>query len=66
MEKRTENQMDYMNFLLKEIRTLEKRIQPHDTGHIHTTIHTLEDRVEEIQGEINEINRKLVDEIQSR
>ncbi len=55
-----------MNFLLKEIRTLEKRIQPHDTGHIHTTIHTLEDRVEEIQGEINEINRKLVDEMQSR
>ena len=41
-----------MNFLLKEIRMLEKKIQPHDTGHIHTTIGTLENRVKEIQNEI--------------
>ena len=46
------DQMDHMNFLLKEIRILEKKIQPHDTGHIHTTISTLENRVEEIQNEI--------------
>ena len=44
--------MDHMNFLLKEIRMLEKKIQPHDTGHIHTTIGTLENRVKEIQNEI--------------
>ena len=31
---------------------LEKKIQPHDTGHIHTTISTLENRVKEIQNEI--------------
>jgi hypothetical protein len=37
---------------MKEIRILEKKIQPHDTGHIHTTINTLENRVEEIQNEI--------------
>ena len=44
--------MDHMNFLTKEIRMLEKKIQPHDTGHIHTTISTLENRIEEIQNEI--------------
>ena len=44
--------MEHMNFLLKEIRILEKKIQPHDTGHIHTTISTLENRVKEIQNEI--------------
>jgi hypothetical protein len=55
-----------MIFLLKEIRILEKRIQPHDTGHIHTTIRTLEDRVDEIQDEIDQHNRKHVDEMQFR
>ena len=62
----TENQMEHMIFLLKEIRILEKRIQPHDTGHIHTTIRTLDNRVKEIQDKIDQHNRKYVDEIQSR
>ena len=28
---------------------LKAKIQPHDTGHIYTTISTLEDRVEELK-----------------
>ena len=47
-----ESKMNYMNFLLHEIRILRERIQPHDTGHIHTTINTLEQRVNEIQREM--------------
>tara|TARA_R100001163_G_scaffold7268_2_gene7680 strand:+ start:1078 stop:1317 length:240 start_codon:yes stop_codon:yes gene_type:complete len=47
-----ESKMNYMNFLLYEIRILRERIQPHNTGHIHTTINTLEQRVNEIQREM--------------
>ena len=43
-----ESKMNYMNFLLYEIKILRERIQPHNTGHIHTTINTLEQRVNEI------------------
>jgi len=35
--------------LMEEIAILKTKIQPHDTGHIHTTISTLEDRVEELK-----------------
>ena len=35
--------------LMEEIAILKSRLQPHDTGHIHTTISTLESRVEEIR-----------------
>tara|TARA_A100001515_G_C4496955_1_gene185308 strand:+ start:177 stop:377 length:201 start_codon:yes stop_codon:yes gene_type:complete len=47
-----ESKMNYMNFLLHEIKVLRERIQPHGTGHIHTTINTLEQRVNEIQKEM--------------
>ena len=47
-----ESKMNYMNFLLYEIKILRERIQPHNTGHIHTTINTLEQRVNEIQREM--------------
>jgi len=52
MDEELKDRIDHMNFLLKEIRILEKRIKPTDTGHIHTTISTLEHRVKEIQEEI--------------
>ena len=32
-----------------EIDLLKSRIEPHDTGHIHTTISTLEHRVRELE-----------------
>ena len=52
MDEELKDRIDHMNFLLKEIRILEKRIKPTDTGYIHTTISTLENRVKEIQEEI--------------
>ena len=45
--------------LKDELEVLEKQIQPHDTGHIHTTISTLSHRIEELQSEeITEEGRK--------
>lgn len=46
--------MNHMNVLLAEIKILEKRIEPHATGHIITTINTLKSRVEELQ--VNMLN----------
>ena len=40
--------MNHVRALKEEINVLKDRIQPHDTGHIHTTISTLEERVKEI------------------
>lgn len=41
---------DHINALLLEIDILRLRLQPHDTGHIHTAISVLQSRVEEILG----------------
>jgi len=38
----------HLNFLHKEIAELKTRLEPHDTGHIHTAISVLENRVEEV------------------
>jgi len=38
----------HLNFLHKEIAELKTRLEPQDTGHIHTTISVLETRVEEV------------------
>jgi len=40
--------MEHIIHLIREIDYLRTQIQPHDTGHIHTTISTLESRVEEL------------------
>ena len=45
-------QMNHVKHLEFEIRELQGRLQPHDTGHIHTTINTLESRVEEIRNSL--------------
>ena len=50
--------MNHMRALQEEINVLKERIQPHDTGHIHTTINTLEERVKEINKQI-ENNRNM-------
>lgn len=42
-------EVERLMFLLEEIQTLKSRLQPHDTGHIHTTISVLEDRVAEVK-----------------
>jgi hypothetical protein len=52
--------MDHMFALMEEVRVLVGRLEPRDTGHIHTTINVLNDRVEELRrglsrsGELNE------------
>ena len=47
-------EIDRLVMLMEEIAILKSRLQPHDTGHIHTTINTLESRVEEIRNNLEE------------
>lgn len=49
-----EQQVDHMIALMEEITILTQRLQPHDTGYLHTTINTLKDRVNEIKREVKE------------
>ena len=51
--------MNHVRMLNEEITVLKGRIQPHDTGHIYTTISTLEERVQEIN---EELERNKLDE----
>ena len=44
--------------LMDEIRIAKSKLQPHDTGHIHTSISYLESRVEEIQQNIEKVLKK--------
>ena len=41
--------IDRLIFLMEEIAILQSKLRPEDTGHIHTTISTLQNRVEEIR-----------------
>ena len=43
---------DRLIFLMEEIAHLEKQLQPHDTGHIRTTISFLSQRLSNIKGEL--------------
>ena len=45
-------EVDRLVMLMEEIAILKSRLQPQDTGHIHTTISTLESRVEEIRNSL--------------
>ena len=45
--------MDHMFALMNEVRVLVGRLEPRDTGHIHTTINVLNDRVEELRVELS-------------
>ena len=39
----------YISVLKAEIEHLKTKIEPHDTGHIHTTISALQHRVKELE-----------------
>jgi hypothetical protein len=39
----------HLAVLKDEIEVLKSKLEPHDTGHIHTTIGTLEHRIKEIE-----------------
>lgn len=41
-------ELNHLVHLKDEINELKSRLRPEDTGHIHTTISVLEERVEEI------------------
>ena len=45
-------EVDRLVMLMEEIAILKSRLQPQDTVHIHTTISTLESRVEEIRNNL--------------
>ena len=45
-------EVDRLIFLMEEIAILQSRLRPEDTGHIHTTISTLQNRVEEIRNSL--------------
>ena len=52
--------INHVRALQEEINVLKGRLQPHDTGHIHPTINTLEQRVQEMNEELE--RNKLDDE----
>ena len=39
----------YISVLKAEVQHLKTKIEPHDTGHIHTTIGTLNHRIKELE-----------------
>ena len=52
--------IDYLIFLQTEIEELKTRIRPEDTGHIYTTINTLEERVEEVKEDLRKMERSWI------
>ena len=46
--------MAHIQVLKNEIEILRSRIQPHDTGHLYTTINVLEHRLKELEGYYDE------------
>lgn len=54
MTQADQSKLDHMMALMNEIALLKTRILPEDTGYIHTTINTLQERVTEIRLELEE------------
>ena len=44
--------LNHMLALTEEVNVLTQRIEPHDTGYIHTTISTLRRRITELKTEL--------------
>jgi hypothetical protein len=51
--------MKHIEALKYEVSVLKTRLMPHDTGHIHTAISVLEDRIKEI--ELDSYNKQDLD-----
>ena len=47
-----EGKQKHIDVLKSEVEILATRLEPQETGHLHTTIHTLKHRIEELQKEI--------------
>jgi len=52
------NQTERLVLLMDEIAIAKGRLQPEDTGHIHTSINYLESRVEEVREDIDKELKK--------
>ena len=51
----------YISVLKAEVQHLKSKLEPHDTGHIHTTIGTLEHRIRELEnGQEKSAHRALL------
>ena len=46
--------VDRIVMLMEEIAIAQSKLQPTDTGHIHTAINYMRNRVDEIKGDIEE------------
>ena len=49
-----EGKKKHIEILTTEMEVLASRLEPHDTGHLHTAIHVLKHRVEELEKEVKE------------
>ena len=49
-----EGKTKHIDVLKTEVDVLASRLEPHDTGHLHTAIHVLKHRVEELEKEEEE------------
>jgi len=45
------NDLIRVDVIKDEIAYAKSQLQPHDTGHLHTTIYTLKSRIEELEKE---------------
>ena len=49
-----EDKTQHINVLKTEMDVLASRLEPRDTGHLHTAIYVLKHRVEELEKEVKE------------
>ena len=49
-----EGKTKHIEVLKTEMDVLASRLEPHDTGHLHTAIYVLKHRVEELEKEMKE------------
>ena len=55
------NDITRLTVLWEEIQTLTDQIQPHDTGHLYTTIATLKHRCQEIESRLDDRDRVFIE-----
>ena len=48
----SKEKLDHLCSLKKEVEHLKTMIRPHDTGHIYTTISTLEERIKSLYKQV--------------
>lgn len=46
----------HISVLKYEVDILTSRLQPHDTGHLHTTISVLKERIQELEKQLSALS----------